>query len=76
MNTPAIETIIKMMETLPEDTQNRVLEHLQDYLADLADEEALDIRFKGTQNQLASAAKRAHEQINQGQAKWLDLNDL
>ena len=38
METPAIVTIIKMMETLPEPVQNQVIEHLRDYLQELNNE--------------------------------------
>jgi hypothetical protein len=38
MSSPAITTVIKMMESLPKEVQDRVVKHLQDYLDDLKDE--------------------------------------
>jgi ubiquitin C-terminal hydrolase len=38
MSSPAIATVIKMMESLSEDVQERVAEHLREYLEDLQDE--------------------------------------
>ena len=39
MSSPAIITVIKMMESLPEDKQNKIVEHLRDYIQDLQDEQ-------------------------------------
>ena len=38
MSSEAIATVVKMLETLPDSTQNQVAEHLQSYIADLQDE--------------------------------------
>ena len=35
MSSPAITTVIKMMESLSEDVQDRGAEHLREYLEDL-----------------------------------------
>ena len=48
MSSPEISTVIKMMESLPEDVQNRVLEHLREYLEDLQDELKWDNSFNTT----------------------------
>lgn len=63
MLSPAIETVIKMMETLPEDTQAQVVEHLRAYLEDLVDEIRWDQAFEKMQPQLAAAARRAKQGI-------------
>jgi len=76
MSSPAIETIIRMMESLPEDAQNRAVEHLRAYLEDLMDELRWDRAFEKTQPQLASAARKAKQEKSQGSAKPLDVNDL
>jgi len=39
MVTPAVNTIIKMIEQLSESEQNRVADHLREYLAELEDEQ-------------------------------------
>ena len=76
METTAIYTVVKMMEILPESTQNRVVEHLREYLADLEDEEEWDELFAGTQPQLAVEAQRVHQEIKEGSVEPLDYNRL
>lgn len=62
MSSTAIATVIKMLESLPEPTQNQVVEHLREYLQDLQDEIEWDNQFKKTQQQLVTAAQRAKEE--------------
>ena len=61
MVTPAIETVIKMLETLPEETQSQVVERLREWLADFEDEAAWDESFAKTQKTLHEAARQARE---------------
>lgn len=42
---PAITTLIQIMETLPPTVQNQVIQHLQEYLLDLQDELQWDTRL-------------------------------
>ena len=76
MSSPAITTMIKMMESLPEHVQDQVVEHLREYLEDLRDELRWDRAFKDTQTQLTAAARRAKQEKAQGQARPLDTNQL
>ncbi|MCL5020439.1 MAG: hypothetical protein M1339_01990 [Bacteroidetes bacterium] len=76
MSTPAVSTVIKMIESLPEDEQDRVVDHLREYIFDLEDELEWDQQFRETQNQLVAAAKKAREQVAKGEAKPLNTNDL
>ena len=76
MSSPAITTMIKMMESLPECVQDQVVEHLREYLEDLLDELRWDRTFQGTQSQLMAAARRAKQAKAQGQARPLDTNQL
>jgi hypothetical protein len=76
MASMAITTVTKMMETLPEPTQDQVVEHLREYLADLQDEVRWDTLFKKTQPQLIAAAQRARQEIAQGLAKPMDYEQL
>ena len=76
MSSTAISTVTKMLESLPEATQDQVVEHLRDYLADLQDELEWDNLFKRTQSQLAAAARRAKQEIAKGNAQPLDANEL
>lgn len=76
MTSPAITTVVKMMETLPEETQSRVVEHLREWLMDMEDEAAWDESFAKTQQGLYAAAQDAHKQIAEGKAKPMDFSRL
>jgi hypothetical protein len=49
MSSPVITTVIRMMESLSEDVQERIIEHLREYLEDLQDQLKWDNSFKKTQ---------------------------
>ena len=76
MSTPAIVTVTKMLESLPETARDRVVEHLRDYIEDLQDEIQWDISFKKTEQQLIAAARRAKKEIDEGRAEPLDDDQL
>jgi len=76
MSSTAGITVIKMLEVLPEAVQNRVVEHLSEYLADLQDELKWDKQFKRTQKQLVTAARRAKKEIAKGHATPMDYDQL
>lgn len=76
MSPETISTVIKMIESLPETAQDRVVEHLREYIEDLRDELQWDSLFKKTQPQLIAAAKRAKQEIAAGNAKPLDYDQL
>jgi len=73
---PAITTLIQIMETLPPTLQNQVIQHLQEYLLDLQDELQWDTRFAKTQSSLVTAARQAKADIAAGQATPLDYGQL
>lgn len=76
MVTPAVNTIIKMIEQLPESDQERVAEHLREYLATLEDEEKWDVAFANTQDKLVNAAREARKQIEEGKSEPMDFDKL
>ncbi len=76
MVTPAITTIVKMMETLPEETQSQVVEHLREWLLDMEDESMWDESFARTQNGLYEAAQNARKQAAEGKAEPMDFSRL
>jgi hypothetical protein len=76
MVTPAVNTIIKMIEQLPEADQERVAEHLREYLATLEDEEKWDEAFAKTQDKLVHAAREARRQIAEGKSEPMDFDKL
>ena len=76
MSTPAITTVVKMLETLPESMQERVADHLREYIADLEDERQWDEQFRKTQPQLLEAARRARQEVKEGKVQPLGLDEL
>ena len=76
MASTAIATVVKMIESLPEDAQDQVVEHLRDYLAEMRDDSKWEDTFNKTQSQLLAAARRAKKEIADGHAKPLNHRDL
>ena len=76
MSSPAISTVVKIMESLPESAQNRVLEHLREYIQDLEEELKWEQSFKKTESNLIAAAKRAKQEIAEGLSKPMDYDEL
>jgi hypothetical protein len=74
MSSNAIATVIKMMESLPENIQNQVADHLREYLEDLRDELQWEDTFKKTQNKLVAAAQLAKKQIEEGYSQPMDYD--
>ncbi|MEG3876666.1 hypothetical protein QT972_04675 [Microcoleus sp. herbarium7] len=71
-----IDTAIEMMQSLPETLQQQVAEYLKEYIADLKDELQWDESFEKTQPQLVAAAQRAKQEIAEGKAREMKLNEL
>jgi len=76
MPSTTIATIVKMMESLPKSAQERVVEHLREYIEDLRDELRWDGLVKKTQRGLTAAAQRAKKEIAAGHAKPMDYGRL
>lgn len=68
MSSNTIATIVKMVELLPDATQDQVAEHLREYIQNLQDEALWDAQFNATQPQLIAAARNAKRQIAEGKA--------
>jgi hypothetical protein len=65
-----------MIESLPEDAQDQVVEHLRDYLEEMRDDSKWANSFKKTRPQLIAAARRAKGEIGDGSAKPLNHRGL
>jgi len=76
MSSTNINTTVKILESLPEPIQDRVLEHLREYIEELRDEMKWDQSFRKTRNQLSRIAKEAKKEIKAGRAKPLDISQL
>ena len=76
MDSTAIATMVKMMERLPASTQEHLVEHMREYLADLEDETLWDEQFASSQAELVAAAKKAREAVEAGQGEPMDFGRL
>jgi hypothetical protein len=76
MSSPAITTIVKMVESLPDEQQEQVVEHVRAYLAELGEEKRWDTSFKQTENNLVAAARKAKAEIAAGLAVPMDYEQL
>ena len=74
MSSTTIATITQMIEPLPEAVQERVVQHLREYLLALENELKWDTLYKKTQPGLIGAAQKARKEIAEGLSKPLDLN--
>ncbi|MEI6054283.1 MAG: hypothetical protein WCQ49_02860 [Candidatus Saccharibacteria bacterium] len=57
MSSEAITTVVKMMETLPDNVQSQVVEYIKNYISDLQDEFRWDENFKKTESNLIQKAR-------------------
>ncbi|MBN2374728.1 hypothetical protein JXL19_13170 [bacterium] len=69
-------TMTKMIETLPEELQERVLEHMRYYIEDIREERKWSESFSNAQNKLVAAARKARKEIAEGKAIPLDPEKL
>jgi hypothetical protein len=76
MATPALTTILKMIESLPETRQNQIVEHLREYIADLEDEDKWDKAFARTQEKLAYKTRQVERQIAEDKSEPMDFDRL
>ncbi|MGB7890556.1 MAG: hypothetical protein WCF82_01315 [Microcoleus sp.] len=74
MSSSAIATLVKIMESLAETLQDKVVEHLREYLEDLRHEEEWNLSCENTQQSLIVAAQRAKKEISAGKAQPLDID--
>jgi hypothetical protein len=63
MSSDTTVTVLKMIESLPEPVQERVLEHLQDYIEDVRDEMQWGDSFARSKDKLVAAAKKARKEL-------------
>ena len=73
MSAEAITTVVKMMETLPDNAQSQVVEYVKNYIANLQDELRWDENFKKTESSLIQKARLAKQQIAEGKARPLKI---
>lgn len=65
-----------MLESLPIEVQDRVAEHLREYIDDLQDEIKWNKSFQRSQSKLVAAAQQAKREIAEGQATAMNYERL
>jgi hypothetical protein len=68
MSSNAITTIATMLKSLPDNLQERVVEQVRTYIADLSEEERWEASFQRTQSSLVAAARQAKREIAEGKS--------
>jgi hypothetical protein len=76
MSSNSISTIVKMVESLPDDLQDRVVEQVRVYVADLEEEAKWEASFQRTRSNLVAAARQAKREIAEGKAVPMDYDQL
>lgn len=74
--TATMATMIKMLESLPEQVQERVMEHLCEYIEEIKDEANWNNSFAKSQSKLIAAAKQAKKDVKNGKSEPMDLKKL
>ena len=59
MASTTTETMVKMVETLPPELHERVLEHMREFIEDILEDAKWSESFAKSQNRLAAAASQA-----------------
>ena len=72
----ATETAAKMIESLPEDAQDRVVEELRALVEDARDEARWSDLFTNKKDHLIAAARKARKEIAEGKATDMDFDKL
>ena len=76
MSSNAITTITRMLESLPDDLQERIVAQVCEYVADLAAEDKWNDSFRRTQSTLAAVAHQAKQEIADGKSMPMDFDRL
>ena len=72
----ASETALKMIESLPEEAQERVVERLRGLVEEVRDNERWDALFERKRTGLVAAARKARKESAAGKARDMDYDKL
>ena len=76
MSRENITTIVKILEYFSDEQQEKIIEHLREYIADFQDELQWEKSFEKTQGKLVAAARKVKEQIAEGKGQLMDYDKL
>jgi hypothetical protein len=74
--TSVSETISRMIEILPQEAQERLLDRFLPIISEISDEIEWDTVFEDTKDKLASIAKRVKKEVVQGKTEPMDYGRL
>ena len=72
----ATETATKMIESLPESVQDRVVEELRILVENVREEAKWDALIESKKGRLVAAARKARKEIVAGKATEMDFDKL
>jgi hypothetical protein len=76
MSSENIATVTKMVESLPETAQVKLIEHLREYIESLHNELEWDNLVKNTQDKLIDTARQAKQEIAAGKSQPMNYDRL
>ena len=76
MSTATIDSVVRMLDAVPDPVQEQAAEHLREFLADLEDERHWDSQFAGSQEWLAAEARRVRQAESNGLTEPMDISRL
>ena len=76
MESATTMTVIKILETIPKELQEQVVEHMRYYIEDILEETKWNKSFSKSQNKLVGAARKARKEIKEGKAVPLSQDAL
>jgi hypothetical protein len=76
MTSKSIETVIKMMESVPTPLQDYIIDEVRRIITEAQDEAKWQEIFSNSQNALIKAAKKAKIEIASGNAQPMDFERL
>ncbi len=76
MESATTMTMIKILETIPKELQEQVVEHMRYYIEDIMEETKWNEFFSKSQNKLVAAARKARKEIKEGKAVPLCQDSL
>lgn len=76
MESETTMTMIKILETIPKEYQEQVVEHMRYYIEDIREEIKWNESFSKSQNKIVNAARQARKEIKEGKAVPLNQDAL
>ena len=76
MENITLRTINKMLQSLPENRQEQVLNHLYEYITELQDEIKWDLLFKNSEKEISRIVRQVRQEIKEGNIEDFDYDRL